>query len=93
MPRERDEIYRRWRSGDAEQLYKSLAQNVIVKAPAVYRRIVVDRNQSWLPQIVAMLAGDTKQDALVVVGALHLLGDDGLVDLLQKQGLRVERKD
>jgi hypothetical protein len=28
---------------------------------------------------------------MVVVGALHLLGDDGLVQLLRKKGYRVER--
>jgi uncharacterized protein YbaP (TraB family) len=28
---------------------------------------------------------------MVVVGALHLLGDDGLVHLLREKGYRVER--
>ena len=36
-----------------------------------------------------MLATD--QNHLVIVGALHLLGDSGVVALLQKQGITVDR--
>jgi uncharacterized protein YbaP (TraB family) len=31
------------------------------------------------------------QDYLVIVGALHLVGNDGLVALLRKQGFQVEQ--
>jgi uncharacterized protein YbaP (TraB family) len=38
-----------------------------------------------------MLAGD--EDTLVIVGALHLVGDIGLVELLRARGYSVERVD
>jgi uncharacterized protein YbaP (TraB family) len=38
-----------------------------------------------------MLDDEASEDTMVVVGALHLLGDDGLVQLLRKKGYRVER--
>jgi uncharacterized protein YbaP (TraB family) len=37
-----------------------------------------------------MLQGD--EDVLVVVGAMHLVGDRGLPALLEKRGFRVERR-
>ena len=36
-------------------------------------------------------AGQQIDDALVVVGALHLLGDDGVVEKLRARGYQVER--
>jgi len=50
-----------------------------------------DRNRAWLPQISAFLRENSTGNALVVVGSLHLLGADGLVELLKGQGFRVLR--
>jgi uncharacterized protein YbaP (TraB family) len=49
--------------------------------------LTTDRNRRWLPKIVALLGDD--QDYLVIVGALHLVGSDGLVELLRRQGYHV----
>ena len=46
---------------------------------------------TWLPQLRRMLDAAGTDDTLVVVGALHLLGKDGLVQQLQAKGYRVER--
>jgi hypothetical protein len=46
--------------------------------------LTTDRNRRWLPRIVQLLNGD--DNYLVVVGALHLIGHDGMVELLQRQG-------
>jgi uncharacterized protein YbaP (TraB family) len=62
-----------------------------VHYPQLYQRINVDRNDAWLPKVRAMLDDETSDDALVVVGSLHLLGDDGLVAKLRKAGYTVER--
>jgi uncharacterized protein YbaP (TraB family) len=42
-------------------------------------------------QQIAFLDGMGKDDTLVVVGALHLLGSDGVVEKLRAKGYRVER--
>jgi hypothetical protein len=55
----------------------------------VYKKIVLDRNRSWIPRIDAMLQG--KDDALVVVGAAHLVGKDGVVEMLKAKGYAVEQ--
>jgi uncharacterized protein YbaP (TraB family) len=54
------------------------------KFPSLYRALVTDRNHRWLPQIERLLKAD--QDYLVVVGALHLVGEGGLLQLAKAQG-------
>ena len=61
------------------------------KSPQSYKLLDVDRNNAWLPQIEKRLTGSTSNDTLVVVGALHLLGSDGVVEKLRARGYRVER--
>jgi uncharacterized protein len=52
--------------------------------------IIDDRNRRWLPQIEKLLAqGD---NALVVVGAAHLVGKDGVIELLRDRGYTVEQQ-
>ena len=51
----------------------------------------VERNAAWLPRIEARLRAPGTDDTLVVVGSLHLLGPDGLVEKLRAKGFRVER--
>jgi uncharacterized protein YbaP (TraB family) len=47
------------------------------------------RNSSWLPTVRELLDGT--QDTLIVVGALHLVGDVGLIELLRGEGFEVEQ--
>ena len=61
------------------------------ESPALFRKLTTDRNLKWLPQIEKMLQ-DPKNDYLVVTGALHMVGSDGLVELLRRKGYRVEQK-
>jgi len=90
-PQQLDQLHQRWRNGDAEGLLKLLNQDSVNDSPAFYRRLNRDRNRAWLPQISAFLRENTQGDALVVVGSLHLLGADGLLELLKAQGFRVVR--
>lgn len=84
------QLHAAWRSGDAEQLDRLTRVEMLRETPQTYKVINVDRNRAWLPQINEMLA-HPEDDALVVVGAMHLLGEDGLVEQMRAQGHRVER--
>ncbi|RZA05451.1 MAG: TraB/GumN family protein, partial [Proteobacteria bacterium] len=55
------------------------------------QRINVARNDAWLPKLQKRLTDPGKDDTLVVVGALHLLGTDGVVEKLRAKGYKVER--
>jgi hypothetical protein len=88
---ELDKAHGLWRRGDDKGLYERLAGELRRDYPQLYVSINVERNRAWFPKVRAMLDDEHADDTLVVVGALHLLGDDGLVAMLRKQGYAVER--
>jgi uncharacterized protein YbaP (TraB family) len=77
------EILAAWRSGNAAKL-ATLLSSEYSSFPALYRPLVTERNQRWLPQIEQLLKGD--DNCMVIVGSLHLVGDGGLLELLRKDG-------
>jgi uncharacterized protein YbaP (TraB family) len=79
---------RSWQEGDDEALAAELATQS-ADMPDLYRSLMVERNRSWAAKISGLL-GDSR-DYLVVVGALHLVGPDGLPRMLQARGLSVTR--
>ncbi|HET9984198.1 MAG TPA: TraB/GumN family protein [Longimicrobiales bacterium] len=77
-----------WKAGDAVALESWVNRNT-APYPAISAALLTDRNRRWVPQIEAMLKGG--EDVLVVVGAGHLVGRDGVVALLRAKGYRVEQ--
>lgn len=86
-----DRLHAAWRAGDARLLWDAMGDEMQRKYPQLYRHINVERNDNWMPALRARLDADGSDDTLVVVGALHLLGPDGVVEKLRKAGYRVER--
>lgn len=84
---EPQDMLRIWREGDGAAL-ETMAAQLKTRAPAVHERLLAARNRAWLPRLQAALGGDKAQ--LVVVGAAHLYGPDGLVALLRQKGFRVQ---
>ena len=78
-----------WRRGDAATLEK-LALSSFDGYRGAYTSLIVERNNNWIPQIEACLARPTP--CLVVVGAAHLVGPDGLLTLLKQKGYRIEQQ-
>lgn len=78
-----------WRSGDEAALARELAFE-FEDEPGLYRELIVDRNRRWAEQIESLL--DDDRDYLVIVGALHLVGEDGLPAMLQARGVPVARR-
>ena len=76
-----------WRAGDSAKL-SALLSDEYKSFPALYRMLVTDRNKRWVPQIEKLLHGS--QDYFVVVGALHLVGDGGLLELMRRDGYRAD---
>ena len=82
-------VVRAWQQGDAAELERLMREDA-ARSPELYRILTTDRNRKWLPRIKEFL-GDG-QNYLVVVGALHLVGRDGLVELLRQQGYAVVQR-
>ena len=80
-----------WRAGDVARLDSEMRAEMARKSPESYRLLDVDRNNAWLPKVEARLKESKGDDTLVVVGSLHLLGADGLVEKLRAKGYAVER--
>jgi len=72
-----------WRTGDVAAMERELDKERS-QAPALYDRLLGTRNRAWMPKIEALLESD--QDYLVVVGTLHFVGHDGLLQLLKRAG-------
>jgi hypothetical protein len=83
-----DAVVAAWRSGDVARLERLLSESS-EQYPELFRMLTTDRNRRWLPTVTGLLA--TRQDYLVIVGALHLVGQDGLVNLLRQAGYQVEQ--
>jgi uncharacterized protein YbaP (TraB family) len=79
-----------WAAGDLSQLDELFNDAMAETSPELYQRLIVDRNQAWIPQIEAALAGS--EDALVAVGAGHLPGPQGVLQLLEAEGHTVTRR-
>ncbi len=89
--KEIEKLHALWRSGDAEGLWRGLAADMRRDYPQLYQHINVERNDAWLPKIQQRLDAAGSDDTLVVVGSLHLLGSDGIVEKLRAKGYQVER--
>ncbi len=80
-------LYRSWRNNDRAAL-EHLVADMRREYPQIHQRLLVARNHAWLPQLKERLLGATPQ--LIIVGAAHLVGDEGLIPLLAAEGLRMQ---
>src|SRR5580698_2062967 len=80
---ETDQMLSAWRRGDSSALAAQLS-DAYQQFPELYRVLVSERNQRWLPQIKSYLSAD--HNVLIVVGALHVIGKGGLLELLRNAG-------
>lgn len=78
-----------WEEGNVDKL-SSMITISFKEYPDVYDRLFVQRNKEWAAQIDHLM----KQNGstLVVVGAGHLIGTEGLVELLKKKGYTAKQR-
>jgi uncharacterized protein YbaP (TraB family) len=77
-----------WRDGELEDLSAELLDD-FDDFPGLYETLVTKRNNAWVPALERMLADGRRH--LVVVGALHLVGHDSVIELLGERGHDVTR--
>jgi len=89
---EADDLFKAWKMGDAAQLEPLVMTELMGEDPesrAFFARIYTQRNQAMTENILTL--SKTEKTLFVVVGAAHLLGDEGIVTLLKKNGFIVEQ--
>ncbi len=87
-----ENIVTAWRRGDAEALDAEInaSWRNDSESQALYQRLIVKRNAEMEKKIVSLLeSGGT---TFVVVGAAHMVGENGLAQRLQDRGYRVEKR-
>lgn len=77
-----------WKAGDAVTVERILVDSM-KDSPAVYQSLIVERNQRWLPKIDDCLA---TARCFIVVGAAHVVGKDGLIELMRSRGYAIEQQ-
>lgn len=87
IPAELAQMKTAWRSGNIAMLEKVGIEGMKKDYPSLYKTLLVERNNAWIPKIESMLA--TKHIEFILVGALHLAGDHGLIKQLNKKGYHV----
>ena len=75
-----------WRRGDVTFMEDNLLADM-QDYPELNQVIVIDRNVNWTNRIEDLL--DDQQDYLIVVGTLHLVGEQGVPELLEARGHEV----
>jgi uncharacterized protein YbaP (TraB family) len=78
-----------WKTGDVDRL-DSIMNSTLKKHPDILDRLLVQRNRKWLSQIENLM--DQDHNVLVIVGAGHLVGPQGLPELLRGKGHKVRQR-
>lgn len=78
-----------WRAGDETELYQFFLKDMLTDFPKLYKKLVTDRNTDWMPRITHYLK--TPEKEFILVGVAHLVGPQGIVAQLKKQGYKVSK--
>ncbi len=82
------ELETAWRDGHVETMTDKLLGD-FDDFPELYPELVTNRNAAWTDALEKLLKDGHRY--LVVVGALHLVGRDSVIERLGARGHRVER--
>ncbi len=85
------EMISSWRKGDSKQLESLFVEPMQKEFDAVYQQLLVQRNAAWIPQIINYLK--TSETEMVLIGAAHLVGSDGLITQLKQAGYKITQLD
>lgn len=83
-----------WKQGDAKQL-NDIMNSQIDKTPELKefsKRLLDDRNVGMAEKFMELMQKNKKKKYFVVVGAAHMVGETGVVRLLEAEGYTVTQK-
>ncbi|NRA24096.1 MAG: TraB/GumN family protein [Oleispira sp.] len=89
LPEDLDMMTQAWRSGNSKNLFETGIKPMMKDYPQVYQSLLVERNDNWLPKIENLIKHP--EEKFILVGALHLIGKDGLLQKLKEKGYQVKQ--
>ena len=78
-----------WKNGDVKKLDSFITVS-LKDFPELYNRWFTSRNKRWLVEIKKLIGKN--ENVFIVVGAGHLVGRDGLVEILKKQNYNIRQR-
>jgi uncharacterized protein YbaP (TraB family) len=81
-----ESIFDAWKNGDIENL-GALTVEQLKAFPDLYHSLMKNRNENWMIRINQLLT--EPHISMVIVGAGHLVGEDGLVEMLKRKRYEV----
>ena len=78
-----------WKSGDIKKL-DTIMLDSFSGHPDLYEKFLVRRNAKWLSTIEGLIG--QAENALVIVGASHLGGENGVIRMLEQRGYSIVQK-
>ncbi|MBN1905383.1 MAG: TraB/GumN family protein [Deltaproteobacteria bacterium] len=78
-----------WKRGDVDKLDSLIIGEIKTKMPEIYKNIITDRNNNWM-QVIEKYFANQKTE-FVMVGMAHLVGTDGIIEMLSKKGYKIEK--
>lgn len=78
-----DALNTAWRQGDTDAIHQAMTNN-LQGFENLFKAIIDDRNQRWMPGITKALT--SQENTMIVVGAGHMPGEQGLLKLLENAG-------
>jgi uncharacterized protein YbaP (TraB family) len=87
-PDQMNQLVADWMAGDIEALDRDALDPLREASPAIFKRLITERNARWVQALDARLKGAGR--TVVVVGMGHMIGPDGLPARLRALGYSVE---
>lgn len=83
------ELKSAWRSGNLGKMENIAINELKSQFPDAYESLVVTRNNNWMKKIIPLF--ETEEIEFILVGALHLSGEQGLIAQLENLGFKVQQ--
>ena len=90
MIKQLDQIVAAWEQGEITTMEQIMLNPMQNRFPEIYQTVIVERNRQWLVEIQQILQEQGKRP-LIVVGAAHLPGNQGLIQQLRDQGYTLKQ--
>jgi uncharacterized protein YbaP (TraB family) len=91
MEQDLDKLLKAWSSGDAKAMESLMTRGVSEekRLSPIYEKLIYERNTGMTVKIKNFLK--SKETYFVIIGAGHLVGGEGIIELLKRDGYRVEQ--
>jgi uncharacterized protein YbaP (TraB family) len=91
LEQELDKLVQAWTSGDTKGMESIITKSVSEdkRLSPIYDKFIYERNRNMVSKIEDYLK--TKETYFVIVGAGHLVGNQGIIEILKGKGFLIEQ--